>query len=74
MSFRELEAREVELERTVQELNMALVAASGTKHDDQVPRHDNRLPSANVEALEIELESAQSQLRQEKERVSPVWS
>jgi hypothetical protein len=70
MSYFSKQSREVELERTIQELNLALVATAGTKNGGEVERPGVGFTRADVEALEMELQSTQAQLRHEKERVS----
>lgn len=70
MSYFSKQSREVELERTIQELNLALVATAGTKNVGEVERPGVGFTRADVEALEMELQSTQTQLRHEKERVS----
>ena len=68
-----LQAREAELERTVQDLNAALVATRGTASDSNASggnaTGDVSLQS-RVQSLEADLETANSYLALEKERVS----
>eukprot|EP00934_Nitzschia_sp_Nitz4_P001069 Nitzschia sp. Nitz4//scaffold22_size323478//119997//122571//NITZ4_000523-RA/size323478-augustus-gene-0.196-mRNA-1//1//CDS//3329542983//1069//frame0 len=68
------QAREAELERTIQELNAALVAAGSkagsammTPTDDEKAKSEAAL-KAHAQALEGELDLARSQLQLEKER------
>jgi hypothetical protein len=70
MSCFSKQSREVELERTIQELNLALVATAGTKNGGEEERPGVAFIRADVEALEMELQNTQAQLRHEKERVS----
>jgi hypothetical protein len=75
----EMQSREAELERTVQELGAALVArnrehnrintADRTNSDGSEPNDLNSF-RARVEALESDLESANAHLVLERERVS----
>lgn len=77
----EIQSRDTELERTVQELGAALVVARNkeqknrinkgdrTNGDESEPDHLNSF-RARVEALESDLESANAHLALERERVS----
>ena len=77
----EMQSRETELERTVQELGAALVVARNREQKNRVNKGDrtngddsepNDLNSfrARVGALESDLESANAHLTLERERVS----
>ena len=67
-----LQAREAELERTVQDLNAALVASRGSDRSNSITG-DNTIADASngsrVKALEADLETANSHLALERERV-----
>lgn len=71
--FFDCQARESELERTVQELNAALVVSSRGKDENHNPGkadNSNTLLEARISALEADLEAANSQLVMEREQVS----
>mmetsp|Transcript_840 Transcript_840/g.1786 ORF Transcript_840/g.1786 Transcript_840/m.1786 type:complete len:785 (-) Transcript_840:73-2427(-) len=71
------QARESELERTVQELNAALVVSSQVKIDCDAPRSagtNNSHLQARISALEIDLQAANSQLAMEREQSDTLQS
>mmetsp|Transcript_19145 Transcript_19145/g.53313 ORF Transcript_19145/g.53313 Transcript_19145/m.53313 type:complete len:785 (+) Transcript_19145:143-2497(+) len=71
------QARESELERTVQELNAALAVSSQVKIDSDAPRSagtNNSHLQARISALEIDLQAANSQLAMEREQSDTLQS
>uniref|UniRef100_A0A448Z5I5 Golgin-84 n=1 Tax=Pseudo-nitzschia multistriata TaxID=183589 RepID=A0A448Z5I5_9STRA len=65
------QARESELERTVQELNAALVVSSQGKVDEETPSRvggNDSLLEARISALEMDLQAANSNLAIEREQ------
>eukprot|EP00536_Pseudo-nitzschia_multiseries_P011207 jgi/Psemu1/307999/fgenesh1_kg.370_\ len=67
------QTRESELERTIQELNAALVVSSQANVDEDAPGNAGTNHShlkARISALETDLQAANSQLAMEREQVS----
>ena len=71
-----LQAREAELEQTVQELNAALVASRGNDRLSSNGSGGSAIGDASVEArvkaLEVDLDTANSHLALERERVRTI--